>query len=42
MPDLSPETRRELLRAQRSEITEYHVYRRLAARARRTVAKVSG
>jgi len=33
MPDMAPETRRELVRAQRAEITEYHVYRHLARRA---------
>ncbi|HOX25308.1 MAG TPA: VIT1/CCC1 transporter family protein [Candidatus Krumholzibacteria bacterium] len=33
MPDMSPETRRELVRAQRAEITEHHVYRQLAGRA---------
>ena len=31
-PDLSPETRDAILTVQRSEITEYHIYQRLAVR----------
>ena len=27
---ISPETRQQLIKAQRNEITEYHIYRRLA------------
>jgi VIT1/CCC1 family predicted Fe2+/Mn2+ transporter len=34
MPDVTPEVRRLLLRAQRNEITAHHAYRRLAAMAR--------
>lgn len=33
-PNITPELRSELIRAQRNEITEYHIYRRLAGRTK--------